>query len=127
RKFAGKKHIARLVDEIARPQHSLCSARDRCPCLFGCRRIGASEAYFDFCRPLLSLLRLGLVAIKPVGAQACPDYEVGNLLRLEGPRPEFGDDGWPSGSSRNPPHGAPPAVRQVPLRLLVPLASAHLL
>ena len=124
-KFAGKKHIGGLVDEIARPHHPIGDAGDRRPRLLSRGRIGARKMHVDFCRPLLPLLRLGLVAIKPVGAQARSKNEVGNLLGLQRPRPEFGDDRGLTGSAWNAPHGYPAKLHQVAILEVAFLAGAH--
>ena len=124
-KFAGKKHIGGLVDEITRPHHPVGNAGDRRPRLLSRGRIGARKVHFDFCRPLLPLLRLGLVAIKPVGAQARPKNEAGNLLGLQRPRPEFGYDRGLTGSAWNAPHGCPAKLYQVAILEIAFLAGAH--
>ena len=87
------KHIGRLVDEVARQDHTVGKTSDGGPGLFRGGRIGAGEIDLHLGRPLLAFLGLGFIPIEAVRAQTHTEHQTCNLVTLQCASRELGDDG----------------------------------
>src|SRR6202044_1167136 len=86
---------------------------------------GAGKVHLDLRGPLLSFLGLGLVAIKPVGAEPNTKGKTGSLLWLQGPGLEFGHDRGLSGGGGNASHGGTAQLHQIAVLEVALLACSH--